>query len=296
MELRQLRQFLAVAEEGSFTTAAARLHMAQSPLSQAIRVLERDLGTPLFDRSRRRVALTAAGRILQQEATEILRRVEQARVAVRRTEPGHRVVVAALSDLPLRLFERTAATLDASGTGVRLDLVEGTSRGNPRTVLLGRAAVGLTREPDAPDGLVRVHLGDEEFGAVVPASHPLAGQEGPLTPDDLAVFGRWLGFPRGHSPRWFDRVAELAARCGLAVDTSAETDTRDVKIDKVLLGGGVSFAPRWSADRLAGTGAVWRPLAGAPLRRRTSGLRCPPTDADDVAALVLDAMAGAWPA
>lgn len=301
MELRQLRQFLAVAEEGSFTAAAARLHMAQSPLSQAIRALERDLGTPLFDRSRRGAALTPAGRTLRREAVDILRRVELARVAVRRTEPGRRVVVATLSDLPPRLFERTAAALAASGSGARLDLVEGTSRRNPGTVLLGRAALGLTREPDAPDGLTGVHLADEEFGAIVPAAHPLATRDGPLSPDDLGGFGRWLGFPRDHAPRWFDEVAELARCCGLAIDTSAETDTRDVKIDRILLGGGVGFAPRWSADRLAAAGAVWKPLAGAPLHRRTSAVRrsAPETDGDadgdaDLSA-VLDALRGAWP-
>lgn len=297
MEFRQLRQFLAVAEEGSFTAAAARLHMAQSPLSQAVRALERDLGTPLFDRSHRRITLTPAGRTLQHEAREILRRVERARRAVQQVEPGWPVVVAALSDLPPRLLERTAEVLAAGGTDVRLDLIEGTSRRNPHDVLRGRAAVGLTREPDAPDGLLQVHLGDEEFGAVVPASHPFARREEPLTPDDLAVFGRWLGFPRQHSPRWFDKIAELAVCCGLTVDTSAETDTRDFKIDKIVLGCGVSFAPRWSADRLVSTGTVWKPLAGAPLHRRTSAVRCPPSGAgDDPVALVLDAMGIAWPA
>lgn len=61
MEIRQLQQFLAVAEEGSVTAAARRLHMAQSPLSRAIRVLERELGTPLLDRSARRLELTRPG-------------------------------------------------------------------------------------------------------------------------------------------------------------------------------------------------------------------------------------------
>jgi DNA-binding transcriptional LysR family regulator len=79
MELRQLRVFVAIAEEGTFTAASDRLMLVQSAVSATIRALERELGTPLFDRTTRRVALTDAGQVLLPEARAIL---EASRLAV----------------------------------------------------------------------------------------------------------------------------------------------------------------------------------------------------------------------
>ena len=299
MELRQLRQFLAVAEEGSFTAAADRLHMAQSPLSQAIRALERDLGTELIDRSRRRIGLTPAGAVLRDEAAAVLRRVEQARTTVGRSAPTRRIVVAALIDLPPRWFERAAAELASSGTDVQLELTEGSSLRNPRSVLQGRAGIGLTREPEVPAGLVRVPVAEEELGAIIPARHPMATRPEPIEPDELGSFGQWLGFPRSSAPGWFDHVAEFASACGLAPDLDSATEVRDLKIDRIVLGGGVNFAPRWQADRLGPTGAIWKAILGDPLVRWTSAVHCPqPVGAPESVAIdrVLTAMTDAWPA
>jgi DNA-binding transcriptional LysR family regulator len=78
VELRQLRYFVAVAEELHFGRAAARLHMSQSPLSRAIRELERDLGLVLFVRTTRRVELTAAGSLLLERSRRALAEIDGA--------------------------------------------------------------------------------------------------------------------------------------------------------------------------------------------------------------------------
>ena len=78
MELRHLRYFVAVAEELSFTRAAERLHTAQPSLSQQIRQLEAEVGVRLLERTKRRVQLTGAGRVMLREARDILNRVEHA--------------------------------------------------------------------------------------------------------------------------------------------------------------------------------------------------------------------------
>ena len=78
MELRHLRYFVAAAEEMSISRAAARLRVSQPPLSRQIRDLEEEIGTVLFNRSNRRLELTAAGKFFLQEAKRILSQVERA--------------------------------------------------------------------------------------------------------------------------------------------------------------------------------------------------------------------------
>ena len=88
MELRQLRYFIAIAEEGNFSRAARRLHVSQPPLSTQIKSLEDELGVRLLERSNRGVSLTAAGSVFFEETRAVLARLEHARSKVRRADRG----------------------------------------------------------------------------------------------------------------------------------------------------------------------------------------------------------------
>ena len=124
IELRQLRYFVAVAEELHFGRAAARLRMSQSPLSRAIREFERELDLVLFVRTTRRVELTEAGSVLLERSRRALAEIDGAIEAARRSaRAGGAVLGVGYGPFSRPLAMRIVAELDAAGAGlsVRLD-------------------------------------------------------------------------------------------------------------------------------------------------------------------------------
>jgi DNA-binding transcriptional LysR family regulator len=173
IELRQLRYFVAVAEELHFGRAAARVHMSQSPLSRAIRELERDLGVVLFVRTTRRVELTAAGTALLGRARRAIAEVELAVADARRAgaEAGAAIGHGPLSRTPARRLA------DALG-GREVRLVEDLSPELLRRVAAHELTAAVVLETPAtarPAGVRMLALRDEPLLAAVPAAHRLAG-------------------------------------------------------------------------------------------------------------------------
>src|SRR5687767_13101923 len=122
VELRHLRSFVAVAEERHFGRAARRLHLAQPPLSQQIRVLERDLGVTLLHRTSRRVLLTDAGRAFLVEARSTLAQAERATEVARRAaggEIGH-LMIGHMASAELNVFPRLLPVFRKRYPGVQL--------------------------------------------------------------------------------------------------------------------------------------------------------------------------------
>ncbi|MEU1847385.1 LysR family transcriptional regulator [Micromonospora sediminicola] len=179
METRELRYFVAVAEELHFGRAARRLGIAQPPLSRAIRQLERRLGVTLLDRDHRAVALTPAGAVLLREGRAALDAVAAADRRTRRAaaDGGPGLVLAtkagASHELLPKLLDAYAAEPDAVAVEVLLCGI-----GEQERLLRdGRADVALLHLPfDSTAGLDTEALVTEQQVAVVPAGHPVAGR------------------------------------------------------------------------------------------------------------------------
>jgi DNA-binding transcriptional LysR family regulator len=180
MELRHLTYFLAVAREGQFVRAAARLHVAQSALSQQIRTLERELGSELLVRDRRGIRLTPAGEVLQRHATRILAAVDDARTELQMLTGvlvGKLRLGAGAPASPTRLLE-VITRFRTAHPGVEVSVTDAST--NDLLQLLVAAeldAVVVSRDPDMlPDHLNCTLITREAFVALVPTTHALASR------------------------------------------------------------------------------------------------------------------------
>ncbi|MFI7000904.1 LysR family transcriptional regulator [Nocardia sp. NPDC050175] len=199
LETRELRYFLAVAEELHFARAAGRLGIAQPPLSRAIRQLEQRLGVQLFDRDRRGVALTDAGRVLLREAASALDAVAAAGRRTQRAGSPQRPLVlvtkaGASHELLQRLLDALAREPDAAPVEILLCEVGEQAR----RLRDGQADVALMHRPyDDLAGFDTEDLYVEGQIALLPAGHPLAARE-KLT---LAEVSDVPGLPIARWPR-----------------------------------------------------------------------------------------------
>jgi DNA-binding transcriptional LysR family regulator len=252
METRELEYFLAVAEELHFGRGAERLGIAQPAVSKAVRRLERRLGVQLFDRSGRRVALTAAGEALRGEGRHALGAVEAAARAARR---------AGESEVRLRLVMKPGGDADllsgilaahARVAGARqVDILFGGTTGRAERVRAGQADVALLYLPfDDPAGLAHETLLVEDRVALLPRSHRLASRAR-LTLGDLA------GEPL---PRW--RGAGWTGTPEGAVPGPEITDGPEM-VQLVRLGRTLALLPRSLAEP-AHPDLVVLPVADAP--------------------------------
>ncbi|MFG2000515.1 LysR family transcriptional regulator [Spirillospora sp. NPDC048911] len=171
MDLRLVAYFVAVIDHGGVTKAAKELYIAQPSLSQAIRSLERQLGTQLFDRSGRGLTLTADGRAFAGPARQILADVENARSrvhAVRDLVAG-RLELAALSTLSADPLPELTSRLHERHPGVRVTILDpGSSSSVVSQVRQGQAELGLTDFP-VKGGMLRTReLWEQEIALVLP--------------------------------------------------------------------------------------------------------------------------------
>ncbi|WP_222864439.1 LysR substrate-binding domain-containing protein [Micromonospora sp. WP24] len=273
MELREMRAFVAVLEEGSLSGAARRLHVSQPALSQQMNGIERQLGVQLLVRSSTGVRATEAGATLLGEARAVLARYDQAVAAVTR-HTGQGDVVLRLGiplELPADLLSGPLTDLADAYPATRVQALHMSTSAQVAALRAGELDVGLVREhPVGPD-LDAVLVVEERLGVLIEAQQAvrLAGPDG-IRLDALAGLD-WVGFPRSGSPTWYDEVTAILRSHGLdpgRTPPEGQGLIAPVKLAAVTAGGAFALAPpNWQQP--IPESLTWAPLVGHPLVRRT---------------------------
>lgn len=278
MELRQLRHFIALAEERSFTRAAARELIVQSGLSSSIRGLEREVGAPLVRRGSRPLTLTAEGRAFLPAARRAVHAADDALRAV------HDVSAVLAGTLAVGMAQ-------TSGTGCPfLEWLGAFGRAHPGLAItveqlsdeqmLDRLATAgldaaLTSSPARPESFDAYPIAETLLAVAVPAGHRLATAER-IRPVDLAG-EPFVEMRAGAGTR--ARADAIFAEQGIERRIACTANEWSMLVDLVAAGMGVGLVPEGLAGKVAADAAVvFRPLGGARIEQRWNLVLPPPPD------------------
>ncbi|MER7175991.1 LysR family transcriptional regulator [Streptomyces mesophilus] len=266
LPLPQLHAFIVLAEELHFGHAAARLGIAQPPLSQQIRRLEDKVGHALFTRSSGGVALTPAGRELLPAARQSLTALADGLSAARDAGSGRAgtLRIGFAASLALTVLPGLLRTYRDRFPGVRLDIHEMTTAPQLAALHEGSIDVGLVREPpaDEPQLGFRTVL-SEPFVAVLPSTHPLAAQR-TVRVEQLAD-SPFVLLPRAVGPALHDRIIALCTAAGFTPEVVQRAVEWQTVCALVETGLGVCLAPA-SIRRIRLEGVAFRRIAPGTAR------------------------------
>lgn len=271
LELRHLRQFVAVAEELHFGRAAARLHMTQPPLTMGIRQLESLLGAPLFHRTRRSVLLSPAGHALLPEARRLLAQAEQLGPMARAAAAGTlgRLRLGFVSTIGYGPLPGWLKTFRESHPGVELALREATLDVQLAAFEAGEIDAGFVLhapgERLAGFGAVRVQ--GEPLVLALPGDHRLTAH--PSLKAALVLDEPLVIFPRAISPSLYDAMLAFYRDRQRAPRIAQEAIQMQTIVNLVSAGIGVAWVPE-TVTRLQRPGVVYRTVEDAGLACETS--------------------------
>jgi DNA-binding transcriptional LysR family regulator len=213
-ELRHLRYFAAVAEELNFSRAAERLHMAQPPLSAAIRQLEVELGVDLFTRTSREVKLTDAGRAYLDGARRTLAQADRAVEDAKRAAAGElgRLRIGYSWSMRFQTLPALGKAFSTSHPGVELLAQHMWNAQMAPALANGSIDVAISLCPEIVSGLELTPIRRERLLVLLPGSHPLAGEQS-ISLSSLAD-EEFILFPREIGPRLYDAFMAIYRRAG----------------------------------------------------------------------------------
>ena len=312
MEIRELRAFSAVAEEGSVSAAGRKLHLSQSAVSQTIQSLERQLGVQLLIRGAGGATLTGAGAVLLREARTLIAQHDRTLAAVsgQAAASAATLRVGVPLEFPADLLPRALAEMGASFPRSQVDIRHAPSSAQLSAMEAGELDLALVRERPADPDYDAVLAVEEALGVILAAGRAaeLAGPTG-VRLHQLAGLD-WVAFARSEAPSWHDQVtATLSSHGVVRLGPGSEGGAggahpliAEVKLASVAAGHAFALAPPgWSgspplrtlpAGCLPGDpaalpgGVTWSPLIGNPLVRRTWAVWPAASTRRDLAALV----------
>jgi DNA-binding transcriptional LysR family regulator len=272
LELRQLRYFVTVAEELHFGRAAARLHMTQPPLSQAIAALEEQLGAALFLRNRRTVELTPAGAALLPEARRMLMEAAALPELVRRAASGEagRLALAFITSADYSVLPPFLRRYSERYPSVHLTLQEATSDVQVEALLRGHVDAGLLIPPLPDKALAELdymRVLDEPLILCAPAGLALPPNDAPVLLQDLPHLPLII-FPREISPALHDAILSCFRAAGITPAIGQQAIQMQTIVSLVSAGMGLALVPQ-SVSNLMRPGVEYRALADPTPRVET---------------------------
>lgn len=259
MELRQLQYFLAVAEELNFGRAAARLQIAQPPLSRQIRQLEQELGVELFRRTKRRVELTEAGRVFLEEARQILSQVEQGVRVAQRASRGKigRLVVGFEGSSTYDVIPVSLKVYRERFPEVDLVVYAMTTEEQIQALLENRIGIGFVVSPLNDRRLAIEIILREALILAIPESHPLVARN-EVRVRELEGES-FIMFQRNRGCGLYDQVIAICQRAGFSPRVIQEADEMQVMLGFVAAGLGITLLSA-SVEQFQRPGVVYRTL------------------------------------
>ena len=260
IETRLLQQFIAVAEELHFNRAAERLHMAQPPLSQAIRKLEGAVGAPLFERTPRSVALTPAGAAFLETARRTVQSLEEGVAQTRRVAQGMEghLTLTFINIAPYASLLQALRHFRELNPGIAFTMREATTQEQVNALEQGEADIGFMRTPGTTTPHLRMErLLSERICVALPAGHPLAAKAG----IDLALLRdeALVASPRTLGKGFHDQLIGLCQTAGFVPDIVQHGRQMQTLIALVAAGFGIALLPASLATETR-EDVVFRPL------------------------------------
>jgi DNA-binding transcriptional LysR family regulator len=277
VELRQLRYFVAIAEEGSFSRAALRLHVSQPPLSTQIRSLESELGAPLLARTNRGVSLTASGQVFYEEVRTILARLESARARALQADRGDvgMLSVGFVSIADYGILPPALKSFRSQFPLVEVQLHELTTDAQIRELRAARLDLGFGLAPVEEPDLEFTTILREALVLAVPADHAAAAGD----TIDLRRLSKdsFIVPPRDIAPGLYDLTISRCRSAGFAPRIVQNARQMQTVIGLVSCGMGLALVPA-SVRNLKRTGVRYLQLRGRPSLIELGILRRRPAD------------------